>query len=376
MLNISCKAKTLFQYQVFKSIDSLPKEWDNYLPENHYLKTQNLELYEQAANICPYYILVENENAESIGLVYLQKNTLSLKNIGSPLLAIPGVKKLVGCVSNDFELLICGNTFTSESSGIFVKNQKFYSEIAQDLITFLNESDISFNGIIIKDLLPENTCNTSIFRPYTADFGMNLSISEAWSDISDYEISLEKKYRKRYQKIRKAFEPVDIKELNNIELNQNLGRINKLFFDVFKKQSTQIGKIKENYFENFLKYSGRKFYGYFVNDKMIGFAAYQKKTGDILDIHLVGLDYEYNNTYQTYLNLLFHGLELSINGNYKKLSLGRTALVAKASLGAIKQNFSHIYYFPNWILQRVFKYVLDGIYENQPVEIRSPFKDQ
>ena len=77
------------------------------------------------------------------------------------------------------------------------------------------------------------------------------------------------------------------------------------------------------------------FKAYYFKKQFVAFStniAYENSTREI---HFIGLDYAYNESHCLYFNILFDGLEMAIAANATKLELGRTARVAKASLGAL-----------------------------------------
>ena len=55
------------------------------------------------------------------------------------------------------------------------------------------------------------------------------------------------------------------------------------------------------------------------------------------------MDYEANNKYKIYFNILFAGIQKMIERRFEKLELGRTAREAKANAGALpRQVFNYI----------------------------------
>jgi hypothetical protein len=72
----------------------------------------------------------------------------------------------------------------------------------------------------------------------------------------------------------------------------------------------------------------------------------------------IGFDYEKNNTYQLYFNILFFAIEQAIALKKEKLVLGRTALDAKARLGCR----------PHYL--QTFLYVKNGLVRNRVLQIQ------
>jgi len=73
--------------------------------------------------------------------------------------------------------------------------------------------------------------------------------------------------------------------------------------------------------------------GFFRDEELVAFYT-AFITQHEYELYYVGFDYQFNNDYQLYFNILFSGLERSIHLKKRQLRLGRTSFDAKASLGA------------------------------------------
>lgn len=118
-------------------------------------------------------------------------------------------------------------------------------------------------------------------------------------------------------------------------------------------------------------------YGYFLGDKMLAFSSniyYPEKQK--MEIHYIGLDYNYNNQYNLYFNLLFDGIKCAIINGFKTIEMGRTAREAKANAGAhAVENFNYIWVKPG-IVRMAFNFIGSWFDSNigEDWKKRNPFK--
>lgn len=166
------------------------------------------------------------------------------------------------------------------------------------------------------------------------DVSMELNIDASWNTINDYEKSLKHKYAQRFRKIRSDWGKLDVRELSVEEVNSQKDKIFELYKQVCEKQPARIGKLnaeyipalKRNYPEQL------RLWGIYKPGELIGFySAWVKE--NVFDMFYIGFDYDYNQEYQLYFNILYSTVEEAIRQRKKQLVLGRTALDAKARLG-------------------------------------------
>ncbi len=370
-MTLVCQKDSVFTYVKFKKLVEIVDIWDGLLPDGHFLKSKNLAIYETAVLAEPIYILVKAKNEKAVGLIYLQKNQINVGKVGGRFLNLfkPSCKN-----NTNLELIIVGNTYSTDAVGVFAIDLSIEKQIYSELLLVLNNLEIRYDGIIIKDLNAEIV--SPKFKIFRGDFGMELKLDSVWNTIDDYAASLEKKYFKRFKKIRSALAGIDTKKISPDDFQKYSSQVWELFSAVLKKQNTQVGVVKENYFQTFLQKENTRFVAYIKADKVVAFALYHEKSESTLDVHLVGLDYLENENHSLYLNILFDSVEAAIKLKKTSLSLGRTALTAKSSLGAIPHFKIQYYYFKNKILHWSFKYILKNLYEKQVLEVRSPFKEK
>jgi hypothetical protein len=365
-----CKTATTLRYQIYTSITEIADAWDTFIEDDSWLMSQGLLVLEKATDICPIYIKVIGHSGEIQAFIYLQKNYIQLRDLG---LGFFEFLRICPAEKEGFGLLICGNTFSPCTDGILTKNNLILKNtIIEELPEILRNNKIAFEGIIIKDTDFKHSVGN--FKYFGGDFGMEMSIYPAWNSIEDYAACLDKKYSKRLQKIK--LQGVDLKFVEIEKLDSGTEeKVFALFENVSKKSPVKIGNLKSHFFRDILIDPSYKLYIINKEDKSLGFSLL-KIEKECLEIQFVGLDYEQNENHAVYLNILYHGLEMAIKLQKSKLKLGRTALVAKASLGAEPSSQHQLYYFQRTWLQKSFSWVLKQLYSRFPYEKRRPFKNK
>lgn len=298
-----------------------------------------LKILEQAQppNLRFRYLMVHHHN-KLCGLIYLQHLQLNANYFDGTILNKPGLGWLKTFVNKQFEeILICGNLFRIHMPGYFIANDVDESIVFQILDNYFKrtKAQSNFCGIILKDC-PKELSNTRPFKVFNDDITMELEIDPTWNSFKDYQNSLSKKYRQRCVKIQKSGDPLVLKSLTLEEMQENASQIEKLYLNVALKQSLRIGLVNAQYFiEMKRKYlQNFDFRAYYLEDKMVAFSTHIFYPNNTMEIHFIGLDYDYNLSYCLYFNILFAGVEVAIDKKISKLELGRTARTAKASLGA------------------------------------------
>ena len=281
-------------------------------------------------------------------------------------------------MSCGLNFLVCGNVYRPNQEGYFFENGLTKEEVFEAFIAYIEsvEKKIGFAGILIKEcaspLLTEGK-----FRPIKQDVSMEMSINTDWWTIDDYVEDLDKKYRKRFQKIKESGAELEKRELNTHELLILQKEILELYSQVYSTQDFKLTDIKKDYFINLKDLLGEKLkiYGFFKNDELLAFTTHIYNENQQMEIHYIGLNYESNKKYNLYFNILQFGLEKAIMDRQKSLELGRTAHIAKASLGAKPTpNYNYVY-FKKHIYSWSFQLFLRKMYRNIESEwqTRSPF---
>ena len=371
---------TAFTFTHHRTLSEIQESWDSLLPTNHHLLSQNLHFLEQNTSIQGNYIKVFKNGIFS-GNIYLQKVNVPINNIGYSLKnfqRLECVIKSITHVSCGLDFLVCGNIFRPNQEGYFFSNGLTKETVFEEFINYIEdlEKEIGFAGILIKE------CNSPLasegkFTPIKQDVSMEMTLNSDWLTIGDYVRDLDKKYRKRFQKIQESGAELEKRELSSNELLYFQKHMFELYNQVYSTQDFKLTNINEAYFINLKEVLGEKLkiYGFFKNEELFAFTTHIYNENQQMEIHYIGLNYEWNKKYNLYFNILQFGLEKAIMDRQKSLELGRTAHVAKASLGAKPTpNYNYVY-FKKHIYSWSFQLFLRKMYRNIESEwqTRSPF---
>ncbi len=345
---------------IYNGIANCEDNWDSFLPENHHLKSSHLQAFENAAvdNIECYYAFIFNEN-NLIGIAYFQQFNFQQQhiNFGNSFRQ----RLLKTMLPPRIKILVCGNLFRINFQGFYFEddaNNNLIFEVIKKVRKDLKKPC----AVLLKDcLLPfENTITSkNEFHFFEADVTMEIKRRQHWQTFDDYLCDLHKKYLQRAKKILKAFEDIEIVELNENEIIQHKIIIEKLYSNVVQKQSIKLGIVNANYFYELKKDLKEKFeiYAMYKSGTMVGFYTFIYYETD-METHYIGLDYEANKLSQLYFNILFLGIKKMIEKKYNSLELGRTAKDAKENVGAVPRQIFNYIFIKNIFAQIALNYFL------------------
>jgi hypothetical protein len=372
-----------FKISIFTSIDSIDsKKWEAIRCET--MEGAYFRLIEAAkpADLGFRYALIEGQTETEntvCGAMYFQVLKTSAKNFNLAGSFITRIVSRLFFSLFSFRIVICGNLFAVNYPSLWY-NPEIISR--QEMLRLVSEMEkyIPGSAYLLKDLAPEFTVSEmakSGWKRYDADLTMELSIQKKWKDRDGYVNSLTRKYRKRALKIIEAGEKLERRKISLADFRNQKTRIRELFTQVAEKQQIRMGMIQVNYFEEYLKRFPEKFSmsGYFFQNNLVAFSSFVDR-GKTLEMHYIGIDYNFNVELLLYFNLLMDGIEKAITEEKEILELGRTAREAKANLGG-KPVFFNDYFKTRGrmvasLVDRLVRYCL-GVMGGSPV-IRHPFR--
>lgn len=164
---------------------------------------------------------------------------------------------------------------------------------------------------------------------------MVFDIDVNWKTESDYVAALSKKYRDQYKRARKKALDIQKRKLKLSEIIALEDTIYDLYFHVAKNAPFNTFFLAKNHFAVFKEIltDDFLFYGYFLNEKLIGFNTLIKN-GKTMDTYFLGYDETLQREKMLYLNMLFDMISYSIKKSFKQIVFARTALEIKSSVGA------------------------------------------
>lgn len=365
--------------KLFERVSEVPEQWNQLLPENHHLHTIRLAIYEESGleDLAYRYACLYKSN-KLVGVMYFQILQFNHKHLRGGNFPSRWFAWFLQCRS--IPLLVCGNLFALKQQGFYLTDPSDQMSLMYTLNSVA--SAIGACGILIKDCqqpILESLAHYNQFEPWGNDLTMTLTVDSKWEHFDDYLSSLGRKYLQRAKKIIKAGASIERRKLTQEDIAQHHKRIGELYLQVSAKQSLKLGYLNSHYFRLMQMHLKSEFQmiGYYSGDALVGFRTTLIKN-EAEEIHYIGFDQETNKANQLYFNMLFDGLSDAIKRKSKKLELGRTALDAKASLGARPETIQNYIQIRNPIASWMFKSI-SGKFTQEAGDTwkqRNPFKDR
>lgn len=381
--------KTNLSFTLFTETDLLPENWDSLATDNIFLSKSYLKVLETAApkNMTCHFIGLFQDNALA-GIALSQFLDLSQVNSYGERdnCARTSIRKFIFKNFSSKVLIIGNNMLTGQNAFEFDKSLsysdglKLLKKASVEIQKKFNLKGIKTHITVFKDFEKEEIKHFNIpefqdFYQFSTQPNMVFDIRESWKDASDYVNALNKKYRDHYKRARKKSDGLHKKKMSLEEILQDEKLIYDLYYCVAKNAPFNTFYLPENHFSDFKRLLQDEFlfYGYFENDKMIGFNTLIKN-GDVIDTYFLGYDENRQREKMLYLNMLYDMICYSINKGFKDIIFARTALEIKSSVGALPQKMygfiKHHNSFINLFISRIFGY-LEPELEWQE---RNPFK--
>lgn len=336
-------------FKIYANAIEVPDAWNDLAASNIFLSKAYLKVLDESApkNMTCHYIGLY-QNKELVGIAITQ--LLNLTQVSSF-----GVNK--SCIKSKFRdfvfknfaarvLFIGNNMLTGQNAFVFsekIEPKAALAALKEAVIQLKTELKNKGNKVHItsfKDFTISESehFKTDAFKKYftfSTQPNMVFTNEESWKNESDYVAALSKKYRDHYKRARKKAELVTKRKMNLQEVIQNQAKINELYFNVTKNApfntfylaDHHFANLKENLKDDFL------FYGYFIDEKLIGFNTLIIN-GNALDTYFLGYDDAHQREKMLYLNMLYDMIGYSITKGYSKLIFSRTALEIKSSVGS------------------------------------------
>jgi hypothetical protein len=185
---------------------------------------------------------------------------------------------------------------------------------------------------------------------------------------------LKTKYRTRAKKLIEKSSDLYRKTLTLEELQTYEQDIFTLYQSVCEKADLLLGRVTPTYFTAVKKQFPNHFFvlSYFMDGKMVAFISYFINAA-CLEAHFIGFNYAINATYGLYNNLLLDLTRIAIDNKLSYLSLGRTAIEIKSTIGAEPSNQYAFLSHKNPLVQLSIPYLVN-IHCDDSWNLRRPFK--
>ena len=283
-------------------------------------------------------------------------------------------------------IVIGNNTLTGQNAYLLTaaitKTQALhlFGQALQELKTIYRKQCIYINLLAVKDFnrteLPDfKAAGFKGYYQFCTQPNMIFNIQQNWEDIEDYLASLNTKYRTQYNRARKKADGVDKRKLTLQDIQSNRERIHHLYSTVAQNASFNTFHLPKNHFEIFKQQlqDNFLFYGYFIDNELVGFSTLIKNNTDI-DTYFLGYDDTVQKEKMLYLNMLYDMVAYAIKKKFSHVIFARSAMEIKSSVGAKPEQvygvIKHTNTAVNLFMGRLFSYFDPKVEWKE----RSPFK--
>ena len=373
-------------YTLYTSTSDFPAEWDTIAAKNIFLSRAGLAVLEKSPpkNMrCHFVGLFKNSKLSGMAVIqFINLNEITtFKDGDSFCLKEYLFKRFASNI-----LFIGNNTLTGQNAYLHTDDiteaealqlmQKALKQVEKEY----NRNGKKIHILAVKDFNEKEYPDFEAggFKSYfkfCTQPNMIFSIRKNWHTIEDYLTDLNTKYRTQYNRARKKAEGIIKIKLTADEIQVQQQRINELYCTVANRASFNTFFLPENHFEVMKRElkDNFRFYGYFLNDELVGFSTLIKNNRD-MDTYFLGYDETVQKEKMLYLNMLYDMVAYAIKKQYNHIIFARSAMEIKSSVGAVAEEVYGIIKHTNPILnifaERLFSY-FDPKVEWKP---RSPFK--
>ena len=310
----------MIEIKEFDSITKVPDEWDTIIDDNIYVSKEFLTFMERIDK-CEqkYYMIYDDGDLDTVFMSYVRKKynpamfTKFNLHQRMTMIYVPLSVTRPGIVYNKH----------LDKAMDFIKTIKGPKML-------LNIEDVDPRGYA-KGL----TCPKCI-------------LTNRFASFDDYMNSLRSNYRYRYTKCFKKSAPLTLEYLENNE--DFTDEMYECYLQVYNKSRMHVEKLPIEFFRG-------KYFKIFVlrnEEKVVGFGQ-MLPNGTELVFEFVGVDYELNNTYDTYHRILLEIVKYGIENKFETIDFGQTADESKLKLGS-KYTMLYAYmHHSNKMLNSVYK---------------------
>ncbi len=343
----------MYNTEIVSTVAEIPLRWTSKLQNDIFLCPSYLQALESSlpSNMHLKFAIFTKEKS-LVGFAVIQHVKLYVQdtfreNKGNFLQRLAGSalsKLLKG------EILVVGNLTHTGQHGLYYDEKLFKKSNFVDLLLkametislqIKRETGKSIKIHLLKDFLVLNPLIDLVtaekYRLYRVKVQPNmiLSILPSWKSFEDYYSDLNQKYKKRYRTAKRNFEFILSKEMELEDILKFTEEIQRLYRNVSDNAKFNTFLLPENHFYEFKKHLGDNFkiFGYFLDDKLIGFYSLILNKND-LETYFLGYDQSLQYKKSLYLNMLYDMLKYGIKNNFKNVVYARTAMEIKSSVGA------------------------------------------
>lgn len=375
-----------------------PARWDAVAAGNSvFLQRDFLRLIETHGpdNITPRYAMIFRDT-QPVAIVavqivtvtgnHLQKDVVAKEGSARALLErviAPAVKTARANLKE--RMLVAGNLLAWGNHGVgFAPNEnpsELWPAVAEAVYRIRRAERLTGQTdlALVKDLSAAHAGVEALrrfsYRPLETEPNMVLAINPAWANHDAYLAALDSKYRKKAKDQHTKITAAGFTIETLTDIAPHAARLHELYLAVQSNAAVRLVTLRPTFFTELAKAAGERFRCTVVRrgDEIIGFVTCIRD-GDTAIGYYIGFDRAAAaGGLPIYLRLLHATIADAIFWRCSRLSLGRTALEPKASLGALPEPMTvwirHRVPALNWMLRGML-----GAVPHAEAPERSPFK--
>jgi predicted N-acyltransferase len=379
---------TTYSFQIYNCASVLPLEWNSLTTENIFLRREYLEVLEKSSPvnmICHFIGIFQDETLVGIALTqFLFSEKLasfgerdqclktSVRNfafkkfashvlfIGNNMLTGQNAYALAPTANQSKALKALHKAITALKKDFKSKGKKVHITSIKDF----TESEIDPLKVEFKNNYTFSTQPNMVFE-----------INKDWKTEQDYIEALSKKYRDQYKRARKKAEGIEKRKMSLAEIIKHEDTIYSLYYHVAENAPFNTFFLAKNHFRCFkeIMKDNFLFYGYFIDNKLVGFNTLIKN-GAVMDTYFLGYDDTIQREKMLYLNMLYDMIAYSINQGFTEIVFARTALEIKSSVGAKPKQMYGLITHSNTLINQNMATLFNYLEPKTHWQQRNPFK--
>ncbi|RDI16000.1 GNAT family N-acetyltransferase [Flavobacterium sp. AG291] len=374
-------------FRIYSTSASLPEDWDTISKNNIFLSVAYLSIIEKAApeNMdCLFIGLFRNDKL--CGIALAQHIDLSKVNTFVEEKKSFCFKDYIFGLFTTYTLVVGNNMLTGQNAFLLTDEiptseaLELIQKAIKELTLIYRKKGIRINMLAVKDFnaqeLPDfKTAGFKGYYQFCTQPNMIFDIKPEWLSIDDYLSDLNTKYRTQYNRARKKAEGIEKRKLTAQDIKEQEQRIHDLYMTVARNASFNTFHLPEDHFTIFKQQLQDYFlfYGYFINDEIVGFSTLIRNGCD-MDTYFLGYDDKVQKEKMLYLNMLYDMVSYAIKKQFKHVIFARSAMEIKSSVGARAEQvfgiIKHTNPIINLFMPRLFPYFDPKIDWKE----RNPFK--
>ena len=322
----------MIEIKKYNSILDVPTEWDSIIGDNIYLSIDFLSFMESVDKCNQrYYMLYDDKKLDSVFMSYVRPKY----NIA----------------------MFTRFNIVQKTTMIYVP-----LSVTRPGIAFNKHIDKVFEYIkTIKG--PKMILNLDNYNPDGYAKGKTCPkciLTNNFNSFDDYMSKLRSNYRRRYNQALKKSSCLKLEYLkDNSEFTEEMYNC---YLQVYNKSRIRVEKLPIDFFRG--KYF--KIFKLTFNDKVVGFCQLLPNDKELI-FEFVGVDYKYNDQFDTYHRILLEIVRYGIENKFETIDFGQTADESKLKLGS-KYTMLYAYLHDTNKLKNTINKKLAKYIEYKPVE--------